>query len=87
MEYNHILENAFRLASDADQKLQMVVAILQKEDIVRKLIAIVSFQFFLYINLFEKKKIRFVPFNTSDHCCRHRRLAMLSHSRAFEVWA
>lgn len=47
MDYNHLLENAFRLANDADQKLQMVVAILQKEDIVRKLIAIVSIQFFL----------------------------------------
>jgi len=51
IEYNHILENAFRVANDTDQKLQMVVAVLQKEDIVRKLIAIVSF-FFLYIYLF-----------------------------------
>jgi hypothetical protein len=52
IEYNHILENAFRVANETDQKLQMVVAVLQKEDIVKKLIAIVSFQFFLYICLF-----------------------------------
>lgn len=49
MEYNHTVENVFRAANETDQKLQMVVAVLQKEDIVRKLIAIVSFQFFLYI--------------------------------------
>lgn len=50
IEYNHILENAFRVANETDQKLQMVVAVLQKEDIVRKLIAIVSFQIsFIFI--------------------------------------
>jgi len=45
IEYNQRLEHAFMLANETEQKLQMVVVVLQKEEIVRKLITIVSFRF------------------------------------------
>ena len=78
-EYNHLLESTLRMANEAEQKLQMVVAVLQKEDIIRKLILIVSFRFlisilYIYLPFVERS----VPFNTSDRCWRQRRLAMLS---------
>jgi len=48
-EYTHLLENTLRMANEAEQKLQMVIAVLQKEDIIKKLILLVSFRLLISI--------------------------------------
>lgn len=41
VEYNRLLENTFRTVQDTDQKLQVVVTVLQKEEVIRRLITII----------------------------------------------
>lgn len=42
MEYNTVLEQLHRSCVDLDQKLPMLFAVLKKEDVVRRLVIIVS---------------------------------------------
>lgn len=42
MEYNNVLEQLHRACTDLDHKLPMLFAVLKKEDVVRRLVIIVS---------------------------------------------
>jgi len=42
MEYNTVLEQLHRACNELDQKLPMIFAVLKKEDVVRRLVIIVS---------------------------------------------
>lgn len=42
MEYNTVLEQLHRACTDLDTKLPMLFAVLKKEDVIRRLVIIVS---------------------------------------------
>jgi hypothetical protein len=42
MEYNTVLEQLHRACTELDHKLPMLYAVLKKEDVVRRLVIIVS---------------------------------------------
>lgn len=42
MEYNQILEQVYKMTRDIEDKLPMYYIVLRSEDVIRKLVAIVS---------------------------------------------
>jgi hypothetical protein len=42
MEYNQVLEQVYKMTRDIEDKLPMYYIVLRSEDVIRKLVAIVS---------------------------------------------
>jgi hypothetical protein len=85
-EYNRILEQLFRQCQDTDSKLGMIYVLLKQDDLLQKLIAIVSRSWILVCALFHYQ-CRYVLFSNSGCCCQP--LTTLVSSSAWtpsEIW-